>query len=82
MPSAAAPLLTYAKGTDVQKPRTLANPSDSETFSLIAMFAAQGYAVVATDYLGFAKSGLFVPPVPARRLGGQRGDRRAARSAL
>ena len=54
--AAAAPLVAYAKGTDVQKPRTLANPSDSETFLLAAMYAAQGYAVVATDYLGFAKS--------------------------
>ncbi|MEP6823672.1 MAG: lipase family protein, partial [Ramlibacter sp.] len=50
------PLVAYAKGTDVQKPRTLANPQDSETFLLAAMYAAQGYAVVATDYLGFAKS--------------------------
>lgn len=54
--TAAAPLVAYAKGTDVQKPRTLANPADSETFLLAAMYAAQGYAVVATDYLGFAKS--------------------------
>ena len=54
--TAAAPLVAYAKGTDVQKPRTLANPTDSETFLLIAMYAAQGYAVVATDYLGYAKS--------------------------
>jgi pimeloyl-ACP methyl ester carboxylesterase len=54
--SASAPLLAYAKGTDVQKPRTLANPADGETFLLAAMYAAQGYAVVATDYLGFAKS--------------------------
>lgn len=52
----AAPLLAYAKGTDVQKPRTLANPAEGETFLLIAMYAAQGYAVVATDYLGYAKS--------------------------
>ena len=52
----AAPLLAYAKGTDVEKPRTLANPADSETFLLMAMYAAQGYAVVATDYLGYAKS--------------------------
>ena len=52
----AAPLLAYAKGTDVQKPRTLANAADPETFLLMAMYAAQGYAVVATDYLGFAKS--------------------------
>ena len=50
------PLVAYAKGTDVQKPRTLANPSDGETFLLTAMYAAQGYAVVATDYLGYAKS--------------------------
>lgn len=54
--SASAPLVAYAKGTDVEKPRTLANPSDPETFLLIAMYAAQGYAVVATDYLGYAKS--------------------------
>ncbi len=54
--TAGAPLLAYAKGTDVQKPRTLANPADGETFLLIAMYAAQGYVVVASDYLGFAKS--------------------------
>ncbi|MEP6790077.1 MAG: lipase family protein [Ramlibacter sp.] len=50
------PLVAYAKGTDVQKPRTLASATDSETFLLTAMYASQGYAVVATDYLGFAKS--------------------------
>lgn len=55
-PTANEPLLAYAKGTDVQKPRTLANPSDSETFLLIAMYAAQGYVVVASDFLGYAKS--------------------------
>lgn len=54
--TAPVPLVAYAKGTDVQKPRTLANPQDGETFLLAAMYAAQGYAVVATDYLGFAKS--------------------------
>ena len=54
--TAAAGLVAYAKGTDVQKPRMLANPGDPETFLLAAMYAAQGYAVVATDYLGFAKS--------------------------
>lgn len=54
--SQGAALVAYAKGTDVQKPRTLANPQDGETFLLAAMYAAQGYAVVAPDYLGFAKS--------------------------
>ena len=58
----AAALVAYAKGTDVQKPRTLANPQDGETFLLAAMYAAQGYAVVASDYLGFAKSGYSYHP--------------------
>lgn len=54
--TADAPLLAYARGTDPNKNRTLANPQDSETFMLAAFFAAQGYAVVATDYLGYAGS--------------------------
>ena len=52
----AAPLLAYARGTDVNKSRNLANPQDPETLLLAAFFAAQGYAVVATDYLGYNKS--------------------------
>jgi pimeloyl-ACP methyl ester carboxylesterase len=51
-----APLVAYARGTDVLKTRALSNPQDSETFLLAAMLASQGYAVVATDYLGYAKS--------------------------
>lgn len=54
--TASTGLVAYAKGTDVQKTRTLANPADGETGLLAAMYAAQGYVVVATDYLGFAKS--------------------------
>ena len=50
------PLLAYGKGTDVLRDRTLANPDDPETQLLAAMFAAQGYAVVAPDYIGFARS--------------------------
>jgi pimeloyl-ACP methyl ester carboxylesterase len=50
------PLLAYARGTEVLKSRALANQNDPETASLAAIFAAQGYAVVATDYLGFAGS--------------------------
>ncbi|WP_235953499.1 lipase family protein [Noviherbaspirillum galbum] len=60
--NASYPLVAYAKGTDVQKPRTLASASDPETFLLAAMYAAQGYAVVATDYLGYAKSGYSYHP--------------------
>lgn len=51
-----SPLLAYARGTEVSKVRTLANPADGETFLLAAVYAAQGYTVVATDYLGYAKS--------------------------
>jgi pimeloyl-ACP methyl ester carboxylesterase len=54
--TAAAPLLAYGRGTEVLKTRTLANPTDGETFLLAAMYAAQGYAVVASDYLGYARS--------------------------
>ena len=57
-----AGLVAYAKGTDVMKPRTLASTADPETFLLAAMYAAQGYAVVATDYLGFAKSNFSYHP--------------------
>ncbi len=60
--TAAAPLLAYARGTDVDKLRTMANPQDGETLLLMAVYAAQGYAVVATDYLGYAKSGYAFHP--------------------
>lgn len=50
------PLLGYARGTDALKARTMANPADPETVLLAAFYAAQGYAVVATDYLAYAKS--------------------------
>ena len=53
----AAPLVAHARGTEVLKTRALANPQDPETLLLAAIYAAQGYAVVATDYLGYAKSG-------------------------
>lgn len=51
-----ATLLAYGKGTDVVQPRTLANAQDFEAQFLVSMYAAQGYAVVASDMLGFAGS--------------------------
>lgn len=50
------PLVAYARGTNLEKPHTLANPQDAETVYLMAFYASQGYAVVATDYLGYALS--------------------------
>jgi pimeloyl-ACP methyl ester carboxylesterase len=63
-PACTAPsaLVAYAKGTDVQKSRTLASATDGETFLLTAIYAAQGYSVVATDYIGYAKSGYSFHP--------------------
>lgn len=50
-------LLGYGRSTEVYRPRTLASASDADTQMLAMMYAAQGIAVVAPDYLGFAKSG-------------------------
>jgi predicted esterase len=50
------PIVAYDPGTSVEKARTLANPTSGETALLTAFFAAQGYVVVATDYLGFSDS--------------------------
>lgn len=52
----ATPLVAYSRGTDISRPRTMANPQDGETLMLAAFYAAQGYSVVATDYLGYAQS--------------------------
>ena len=50
------PIVAYTPGTSVEKARSLANPASGETALLTAFFAAQGYVVVATDYLGFSDS--------------------------
>ena len=50
------PLVAYARETSLDKAHNMANPADPETTILMAFFASQGYAVVATDYLGYALS--------------------------
>ena len=56
------PIVSYNKGTDVIKARTMANAADGETGLLMAFFASQGYVVVAPDYLGYAESNLSFHP--------------------
>jgi predicted esterase len=56
------PIVSYNRGTEVLKARTMANPADGETGLLTAFFAAQGYVVVATDYLGYAESNFAFHP--------------------
>ncbi|MBF0509826.1 MAG: esterase [Deltaproteobacteria bacterium] len=51
------PLVAYGRVTNLFKMHTTANPQDPETILLMTFFAAQGYAVVASDYLGYALSG-------------------------
>ena len=50
------PLIAYARGTTFPKTPSLADPSNKTTMQLMAFYAAQGYAVVASDFLGYALS--------------------------
>ena len=77
------PLLAYARGTDDDRDRTLADPSDRETALLAATFATRGYLVVATDYLGYAASDYPLHPYlhPATEASSVLDAIRAARAA-
>jgi hypothetical protein len=55
-PSGPYPLVAYARGTAADKAHTNTNINLSETQVLMAVYASQGYVVVATDYLGYALS--------------------------
>jgi len=50
------PLIAFARGTRFDKIHTNADPKDPSTMILMTFLASQGYAVVATDYLGYALS--------------------------
>lgn len=58
------PILLYAHGTTTDRPYNLAaiadqtNPASGESALLAAMFAAQGYIVVAPNYTGYDSSPL------------------------
>lgn len=53
----AAPMLSYQHGTVFSKNEVPSRPEDSmETRMAIACFAAQGYVVIAADYIGKADS--------------------------
>ncbi len=50
------PVLLYAHGTSVLKSTDMANLAANEPRLIAAMFAAQGYIVVAPNYVGYAGS--------------------------
>ncbi|GIX24803.1 MAG: hypothetical protein KatS3mg122_2034 [Caldimonas sp.] len=52
------PVVLYAHGTSVDRNKNMANLGDPEVQLVLAMFAAQGYIVVAPNYLGYAGSSL------------------------
>lgn len=52
----ALPLVAMGKGSEMNKFATLADPTNRYTSLMIAMLAAQGYAVVSADMLGYARS--------------------------
>jgi hypothetical protein len=56
------PVLLYAHGTTVDKKKNMASPQDSEAALIAAMYAAQGYIVVAPNYAGYDASTLAYHP--------------------
>ena len=52
------PVLLYAHGTTSDKKKNMASPADGEAALLAAMYAAQGYIVVAPNYAGYESSPL------------------------
>ena len=52
----AAPLVVYHHGTVFAKNEAPSNPANAEGLAAAALFASQGYAVAAPDYLGLGES--------------------------
>ncbi len=50
------PLVSYSRGTDLDKARALASAGDDEAQLVASLVASQGFMVAATDYLGYARS--------------------------
>jgi hypothetical protein len=52
------PVLLYAHGTSTDKNKNMASPQDREAALVAAIYAAQGYIVVAPNYAGYEASTL------------------------
>jgi acetyl esterase/lipase len=52
------PVLLYAHGTSLDKNKNMASPQDGEAALIAAMYAAQGYIVIAPNYAGYEASTL------------------------
>ena len=85
--SGGRPIVLYAHGTQTQRPLNIAditNTSNTEGALIAAMFAAQGYIVVAPNYAGYDISTLgYHPFLDASQQSGEMMDiLAAARAAL
>ncbi len=58
----ARPIILYAHGTTTDRGFTMTDPQNAETLSLEALFASQGYIVVAPNYAGYDTSTLTYHP--------------------
>jgi acetyl esterase/lipase len=58
----ARPVLLYGHGTTIEKGFNMASPSTSEAGLVAAMYAAQGFIVVAPNYAGYDASRLSYHP--------------------
>jgi hypothetical protein len=56
------PVLLYAHGTTLDKNKNMASPQDGEAALIAAMYAAQGFIVVAPNYAGYEASTLTYHP--------------------
>lgn len=52
------PVLLFAHGTTTDKKKNMASPADGEAALIAAIYAAQGYIVVAPNYAGYESSPL------------------------
>lgn len=66
----ARPVLVYAHGTTLDKRDTMSDFADGEVRLIAAMFAAQGYIVVAPNYQGYEGSSLDYHPYLDEQLQG------------
>ena len=80
----ARPILLYAHGTSTDRAFTMTDLSNAEALALAAVFASQGYIVVAPNYAGYDTSTLTYHPylIAAQQSKDMIDALKAARTAL
>src|SRR6202000_700233 len=78
------PIVLYAHGTQTDRAFTMTDLSNDEALALAALFASQGYIVVAPNYAGYDTSTLAYHPylIAAQQSQDMIDALKAARTAL